>query len=596
MFKKIKYIVLILMCSVATISATAQRDTSLTQEVEVVKSFRPTISDANKINEMPKIDETKPEKPTFNYSIYSQPILNTFSVNTLKAASIAGEPRKDNGYGLIRAGLGNYNKPYGELFFNNLNSKKSIFGLHAKHLSSFGKLKLEGGDVVDAPISDSEAEIYLNYFFRQSVLALTADVDHNGFNYYGYPETAIPPFLMDPGQLINYQNQKQAFTKGGFQLNLSTPDAEIDDPLFGFNADYHYFRTKTGQDEHSSKLSTTIQKPMETGTVLLEAGVSFSAADGIFNRATELVGQRQQTWIFAKPAYYLGGKMADIKFGFNSWLVADSDYKTKIKVTPNVLAHFRPVKNIFELYAGIDGNYINNHYSKIAYENPFVNPMHDVANSFEKLHIYGGLDGKFTKKTNFKFAVDYSVIDDKPLYFLHGYTHPDPAQNPDPFVVDNDFKVMYDNMSLLKFNMEIFHASSEKLDLLITGNYYVYDLKEQTTAWNLPDWDANLTVNYKITEQFNVSADVFLIGERNALMIETNYAYNDPLSVEENLPRMYSYALKPVFDFNVRGNYNITQQFSVFAQLNNFGFQQYERWLGYPVQSFNFLAGGSFSF
>mgnify|MGYP000975211996 CR=1 FL=1 len=32
--------------------------------------------------EMPKIDEAKPEKPIFNYSIYSQPILNTFSVNT----------------------------------------------------------------------------------------------------------------------------------------------------------------------------------------------------------------------------------------------------------------------------------------------------------------------------------------------------------------------------------------------------------------------------------------------------------------------------------------------------------------------------------
>ncbi len=590
MFKKIKYIVLILTFTVAAISVSAQRDTSLTQEVEVFKSFRPTISDANKINEMPKIEETKPEKPVFNYSIYSQPILNTFSVNTLKAASIAGEPKQDNGYGLIRAGLGNYNTPYGEFFFNNLNSKKSVLGIHARHLSSFGKLKLEGGDVVDAPISDSEAEIYLNYFFGKSVLALTADVEHNGFNYYGYPNDPIPTFLMDPNQFINYQDKKQAFTKGGFQLSLTKPEAEIDDPLFGFDLDYHYFKTKTGQDEHSGELSTTIQKPMDTGTALLEAGVSFSVADGIFNRATEFVGQRQQTWIFAKPAYYLGGKIADIKLGFNLWLVADNDFKTKIRATPNVLAHFRPVKNVFELYAGIDGNYINNHYSKIAYENPFVNPMHDVANSFEKLRIYGGLDGKFAKKTNFKFAVDYSVIDHKPLYFLHGYTHPD------AFVIDNDFKVLYDDMSILKFNMEVFHASTEKLNLLLSGNYYVYDLKEQTSAWHMPDWDANLSVNYKITEQFNVSADVYLIGERNALVIETTYVYNDPLSEEENSRYFNNYTLKPVFDFNVRGNYKITQQFSVFAQLNNFGFQHYERWLGYPVQSFNFLAGASYSF
>jgi hypothetical protein len=47
---------------------------------------------------------------------------------------------------------------------------------------------------------------------------------------------------------------------------------------------------------------------------------------------------------------------------------------------------------------------------------------------------------------------------------------------------------------------------------------------------------------------------------------------------------------------NVRGNYKITEKFSLFAQLNNFGFQKYQRWFGYPVQSFNFLAGASYSF
>jgi len=50
------------------------------------------------------------------------------------------------------------------------------------------------------------------------------------------------------------------------------------------------------------------------------------------------------------------------------------------------------------------------------------------------------------------------------------------------------------------------------------------------------------------------------------------------------------------FDLNVRGNYDLTGKLSLFAQLNNFGFRKYERWLGYPVQSLNFLAGISYSF
>ena len=73
---QIKYILLLFLLGSATI-VFAQRDTTLTQEVEVVKAYKPSISDANKINDMPKMDEEQPQKPTFNYSIFSQPVYNT---------------------------------------------------------------------------------------------------------------------------------------------------------------------------------------------------------------------------------------------------------------------------------------------------------------------------------------------------------------------------------------------------------------------------------------------------------------------------------------------------------------------------------------
>jgi outer membrane cobalamin receptor len=73
-----------------------------------------------------------------------------------------------------------------------------------------------------------------------------------------------------------------------------------------------------------------------------------------------------------------------------------------------------------------------------------------------------------------------------------------------------------------------------------------------------------------------------------------------PLSNSELLQhgnlQMESYNLSTVFDLNFNATYKITNQFSVFAQLNNFGFQQYQRWLGYPVQSFNILGGLSYAF
>lgn len=198
-------------------TAFAQRDTSLTREVEVVKAFKPTLMDAQKINEMPKIEEIERQKPAFDYNISSNPIINTFAVNPLKAASIASAPKEETGYGLIRAGLGNYNKPYGEFFFNHLTSKKSIFGIHAKHLSSHGKLELEGGDKVDAPFSENEAEVYYNQFFRESVLSVNVDYDSDGFNYYGYPSDPVPAPLLEENQTVNYFGTSQAFSRGGIR-------------------------------------------------------------------------------------------------------------------------------------------------------------------------------------------------------------------------------------------------------------------------------------------------------------------------------------------------------------------------------------------
>jgi hypothetical protein len=461
------------------------------------------------------------------------------------------------------------------------------------HLSSHGKLDLEGGDRVDAPFSKNEAELYFNQFFRESVLSVNVDYNRDGFNYYGYPKDPLPASLLEENQTINYFGTKQAFSKGGVSVKLNNPSLEMDEQFFGFDFDYHYFGNKTGQNEHFGKFMAHMQRPFSFGTGLLDAGVSYNKADNILNRVTDVINSRQQSWLYLNPAVYFSKKMFNAKLGINTWYVTDKDVNVQFRITPNLLLNFMPVKDIVKLYAGIDGNYINNNYSKIAYENPFVDPEHDVMNSFEKIRFYGGFDGKFAAKTNFKIGFDYSLIDDQHFYYLQEFTYPDPNLNPNPTIVDNDFAFVYDDLSLFKINLEIFHRSSEKLDLLLSGNYFVYNLDDEQEAWNMPDWDANFNIGYKITEQLSVSADFYLIGGRKALIIQEP---NPVFAIHTPEPTHKSYNLDTAFDMNVRGNYKITEKFSAFAQLNNFGFQKYQRWFGYPVQSFNFLAGVSYSF
>jgi len=593
MYIKIKTVLLI---GIVGISgwASAQRDTTLNREVEVVKSFTPTLMDVHKINDLPKIKDVDPKKPAFDYKINSQPMVNTFAVNPLKAATIESNQTEQNGYGLIKAGFGNYNKPYGEIFFNHLASKKSIFGIHAMHLSSNGTLELEGGDKVEAPFSKNEAEVYWTQSFSQKILSTSVTYNRDAFNYYGYPKDAVPAPLLEENQDVNYFGTKQTFSKGGLSVKLNNPSLEMNDPNFGFDFEYNYFQSKTGQSEHFANFTAHMQQPFSFGTGLLDAGVSYVQNNDIINRISEMPGSRQQSWLYLNPAVYLGKKELNLRAGLKSWYITDADVNAQVRITPDVLVNYTPVKDVFKIYAGIDGNHISNHYSKIAYENPFVDPEHDVYNSFEKIRFYGGFDGKFGKKTNFKIGFDYSITDSQPFYYLHEYTHTDPAYNPNPLVIDNDFKILYDDFNRFKINAEVFHTSAGKFDLLANANYYVYNMENEAEAWNMPDWDANLTIGYNITERLNVAVDIFLIGTRKALVMET--VFRDYENDSVNPPVFKSFNLDTAFDMNVRGNYKITDKFSAFASLNNFGFQKYERWFGYPVQSFNFLAGVSYAF
>ena len=595
-------------------SASGQKDT-LRREVEVVKAFTPTAIDAEKILENPVIKADETRKPDFSYSIDSKPVFSVLSVKTMQAATVVGKPAEEPGYGLVRAGVGNYNKPYGELFFNNTKNKNSIFGIHAMHLSSHSKLTLANGDRVKAPFSDNEAELFLKHMFRKSTLSVNLGVDHSGFRYYGYPGNApsdsIPAFIELPDQDYGFQGAKQTFTRGGIHLSLKNIYATRKDPSAGFDFAYYRFGVKTGQREDFARFSMDFNRPHEGFSLLLNAGFEYSGVSQVYSSQLEMLPidgivkllpdtlkntflhgltSRKQTWLFFKPAIYIGNETINLKAGFKSWIVGGKVDKAAFKIAPDVRFNFSPVKEIINVFAGVDGEYYHNHYSAIAEINPFVDPELSVRNYLEKYRVFGGFDGKLSTRTNFKIQVDYSASDDHPFYYLQGFKLPAEGPLPGPQYVDNTFKVLYDDLKTTRFNGEITHYAGDKLNLLFSANVYKYTLTIEKKPWNMPSFDATVSLNYAVNDRFNVSADLYAIGNRTGLVKQ----YDIPLGVLS--PEIREYPLTTAFDINLRGNYAITRKLAVFAQLNNFGLQKYERWLGYPVQSFNGLAGISYSF
>ncbi len=586
---KITHIIIsaIFILSVCNIAQAQQDSTKLKQEVEVVKAYQPNVSDAFKINDIPQIKEEKPEQPVFEYSIYSEPVFSTFSVKPVQAATVVGTPKPELQNGLLKLGIGSYTTPYGELFYNALPGKKSDFSMHFKHLSSHGKVKLLNDDKVKAPFSENQAELFSTHYFRNSSLKLKGFFDRNAFRYYGYAGSLLTD--AEKESLIPMWQEKQAFSKGGINFSLqSNPSARL--PIrYDLGFDFHLFSAKTGQTEQFGKLKTTLDKDFNTMRGILDAAVSYYHADKIANRDVTSSTQRQQIMLMVNPAVVFAGDNTLLQLGANTYTLIDDDNTARVTLHPNVKAEWWPVPGVLSLYARANGYLDQNIYSKIAAENPYVRPDHDVRETEHQYILSGGIKGKFSSKTNFTTEVAYSGMKDMHFYYLTS-TDMRISGSPDR-LINNTFDVLYDDMKQLRLTGEIFHAASENLQFHLRGNYYSYTMDRLEKAWNLPEFDLSLSVVYKTDGPLTFSFDSHVTGKREMML----YDQTTLLTLVAVNPQTVFQA-DPVFDLNASVEYQFRNNLSFFMQLNNFAFQKSESWLGYANQGFNALAGISFSF
>ena len=571
--------------------AHAQQDsTKLRKEVEVVKAYQPSIQEVQKINDIPQIKAEQTEAPTFDYSIFSKPVFTTFDPTPVAAAKMVGDPRPEMKNGLLKLGIGNYQTPYGELFFNAQPSKKSNFGLHFGHLSSSGKIKLLNYDKVKAPEAQTSGEIFGERFFRKSSLSGSVGFDRKALSYYGYTGDRLTDEQKD--LMIPWFGEKQYFLKGIAKVSLKSATLSKDELNYDFGAKYQYFTSKTGQTEHEVVLSGNVSKKIDNALGMLDASLTVYKADSILNRFSNTFGKKQQTILRANPSFRWAGETASIEFGLNTTLLFDADTDASFLISPKVQASWSPVPQVLTLFAGVDGYVQHNTYSAIVAENPYVDPYHDIKNANYKYIFSGGFKGKFTPKTNYVAQASYSVIEDQHFYYIEGTDIYKPSTA--VRLLNNTFNWLYDDVNVFKLSGEILHSVSDNFSVNLMGNYYSYEMKSLEKPWQMPDFDFTLSGIYKPIEQLKFSADIFMVGKRAALI--RDFDSSMLLSSLGATPSLKEVQMDPIIDMNVGAEYQFSPKLNFFFKLNNFGFQKYEQWLGYTNKSFNWLAGISYSF
>lgn len=564
-----------------------KRDENIgTEVVNVVKPYTPTISDAFKVKETPVIeDEDNTQREEIKYNIFSFPVASTFTPAKGRAAGVEREKREKlyNNYATL--GAGNYGTVNAELFVTHNLNRNEYVGAMLRHLSS------QGG-IDDAVIEDNyyNTSLDLSYGNRQQTYSWNADLgyQHQVYNWYGLPVEYIA-FDDETIRSIDPQHTYHTFYLGG---NIGAKDS------FFRDASMQY---KRFWDDFGSAENRFFVKPALDIDVLGEKiKVDFVAdyVGGTFENDLFALGSTEYSHfnLGVQPSVLYQQEDLSIQLGaglFYSMGKINDGSDSKFFVYPQVKASYKVVGDLMVAYAGAEGTLRQNSYADFAGANPFVSPTLAVAPTDQQYDIYVGLKGKLASTVAYNIRGSY-MNEDNRAFFVNNLPYAvttDVAEGIEGYSYGNSFGLEYHKLKTISFFGELKADFSKTVTAGINATYNSYSI-DGAEPWNLPELKAGATLDVDITEKWYAGTTIFFVGERtDRVLAENGLGGGYPAGYEPQLV-----TLKSFIDLNAHVGYRYSERLTGFLKLNNIANQDYERWVNYPVQGFQFLVGASYKF
>jgi hypothetical protein len=536
-----------------------QPEKNYQEEVTIIGSYTPTITDAHKINTNPVIENEKFEIPTLTYSISPVQLNTNIELEKIKPAKMIGEPISKLYPNYIAAGYGNYGTPFFQFFVNSKRDEETQFGVHLKHLSSNSDLK----NFKNSTFSHNLAEVWLKKFYKNHTLSTGAFFKRDVVHYYGFEQAIWDSTLLSKDQI------KQSYKTFGLNALLSSNYNKENKLGHKVGLKYYYLSDDYKSSESGINFSAGIDKGMQ----LFEKNYSKFALDMDldFYANKDSINSNSDGVFRLNPYVNLNFGQYQFKVGFTTAFGLDSN--SKVDIFPDIKALVMIVPKYLTAFAGFTGSIEKSSYRKFTTENPFVISNIPLAFTKNKMEIYGGITGNVAKVVDYTIRLSSSSYENMPFFIG------------DSSQLNNAFTAIYDDCSVMNAHFEIGYRHAEKLRFRLAADYFNYSPDSLAKAYYKPEYKVNLGVDYNIGDKIILNGEVIAYGGMDALVI-------DP-TIKTNFQEKQ---IDGWLDLNLGVEFRYTKNLSFFANFNNVGNTEYMRWYNYQAQKFNFLGGVTYSF
>ena len=566
------------------------------EQVTVVAPHQPVlISEFTKINVLPQtIDSVLVPRP-ISYSIFSRKVPTVFPIDNIRPARVVGEPLSVLSPLHARAGIGNYNTWYGELFYGSGRSRNWEYGTHLKHRSSHGRFS---GHEVPFNNSVNLIRLFGNYFSRNVVLSADFHYDRRRFSAYGADSTFMAWFP----DFVDENLYRRVFNRVGGSIGFSDNSAEPTGFRYSGRFDIDGISSNHRGDvvnsrEFSLGFSGNINQTfnmfrpnLDRITVGLDASVGWNRLrdDAIFTDSSH-----NSTMFQFRPygKFYIGRH--ELSVGLQTSIVDDPIAGWFMETTrrayfiPTVHARINLLDNILSVDLGMDGDVEYTTYRRMVERNPFMrSPIYWIHYQWRNpyqverhMEFYLGLNTVLSRRMDFSMRgsivsyINMLNFDSEMFWLLI----------PPGYIGTPFFVPISENVNIVRLQANLNYHLDERISVSAMARLNSYS---RSDILHMPTFEASLTARYNIQDKIILRTQLYIdAGRKYALPAFDSWRPS---------PRELG-TFRPIVDWSIGAEYRFNSRWGAFLEFNNILNQRYHHWFNYRSFGTNFLLGATFN-